>query len=74
MTTAEVSRIGRVIQRLRWEREISQDELARRAGTSQNNVSRIENGDQQPMWPMIVKILAALDAEIVIQPREGDTS
>lgn len=66
-------RIGKRIQALRWERGIPQHVLAERAGTTQNTVNRIENGDQQPMWPMIVKLLEALGVEIVIQDREGDT-
>ncbi|MBU0510518.1 MAG: helix-turn-helix transcriptional regulator [Chloroflexi bacterium] len=52
---------------LRLEREWSQSELARRAGTQQSNISRIESGLGNPTFKFIQKLANTFDAEIVIR-------
>ncbi len=42
----------------------SQRALARRAGTAQSVVARIEAGLTSPSWSTLERLLAALDAEI----------
>ena len=53
---------------------LSQRALARRAGTAQSVVARIEAGDVSPTWDTLTRLLEAsgftLDAALVIGPAE----
>ncbi len=51
----------------------SQTELARRSGTKQANISRIEAGMGNPTLDLIKKICDALDLELVFQPKSDDS-
>ena len=55
------------ILRLRLERGWSQSELARRVGTKQANISRIEAGLGNPTFKFIQKVARALDTELAIR-------
>ena len=55
------------ILRLRLERGWSQSELARRAGTKQANISRIEAGLGNPTFKFIQKLARVFDTEPVIR-------
>lgn len=57
--------IGSFIRRLREKRVITQGELARRLGTSQSAVARIENGGQNLTTKELLKIGDALEHKIV---------
>jgi transcriptional regulator with XRE-family HTH domain len=59
--------LGRQILDLRLERRWSQKELAKRAGTKQANISRLENGLSNPSLNVLQKIADAFDAQLVIQ-------
>jgi len=50
----------------------SQSELARRTGTKQANISRIEAGMGNPTLDLIKKICDALDLELIFQPKSGE--
>lgn len=51
---------------------ISQRELSRKSGVTQNIISRMENGTYTPKLQTLVKLLSALDLdlEINIKPRD----
>jgi Predicted transcriptional regulator with C-terminal CBS domains len=53
---------------------LSQRALARRAGTAQSVVARIEAGDVSPTWDTLTRLLEAsgftLDATLVVGPAE----
>ena len=51
---------------LRIDKGLSQEELARRAGTKQSVISRIENGESEPRFETIKKIAKALDKKVKI--------
>jgi transcriptional regulator with XRE-family HTH domain len=51
---------GELVRRARQRSRISQRELARRAGTSQAAISRIERGLEQPTFERLEQILAGL--------------
>jgi transcriptional regulator with XRE-family HTH domain len=57
---------------LRLEKGWSQSELARRIGTRQANISRIESGLANPTLKFLQKLAQALDTELVIrlQPQQ----
>ena len=50
----------------------SQTELARRTGTKQANISRIESGMGNPTLDLIKKICDTLDLELIFQPKGGE--
>lgn len=50
----------------RIEQNISQTELARRAGTKQSNISRFESGNYNPSLAFLNKIASALGKELSI--------
>lgn len=56
-------RVGFNLQRLRRARQLSQEELAHRAGLHQTYVSGIERGIRNPTVTVIDKIADALDAD-----------
>ncbi|MBO5056271.1 MAG: helix-turn-helix transcriptional regulator [Lachnospiraceae bacterium] len=53
---------------IRWRKEknMTQAELAMRAGISRSNISRFESGTYNPSLEMMVKIASALDMNIEI--------
>lgn len=53
-------RIGELVRNARLRSGISQSALARRAGTSQAAISRIERGLEQPTFERVEQILASL--------------
>lgn len=55
---------------LRLEKGWSQSELARRVGTKQANISKIESGLANPTIRFIQKVADALNMELVIQFRK----
>ncbi|MHB0875409.1 MAG: helix-turn-helix domain-containing protein [Anaerolineae bacterium] len=52
---------------LRIERGMSQEELARRAGTHQPSVARLESGRSTPSLRMLRRLAEALDARLVVR-------
>jgi transcriptional regulator with XRE-family HTH domain len=62
--------VGQLVREARLRSGISQRSLARRAGTSQAAISRIERGLEQPTFERLEQILAGLGwrAEIELMP------
>lgn len=54
------------IRERRYELELTQQEVAERAGTSHSFISKIEGGDHVPTIPVLKRILAVLDEELLI--------
>jgi DNA-binding XRE family transcriptional regulator len=66
---AEYGRLLEVAYRiaeLRRLRRMSQEELARRIGSTQSNIARIENGRQNLSLNLLGKIAQALDSKLQI--------
>ncbi len=61
--------LGLLIQRHRKARGLSQTELADLAGLRQELVSKIESGQPGSRLSSIYALLAALNLEMIIQPR-----
>jgi transcriptional regulator with XRE-family HTH domain len=51
-------RLGAVVRRLRRQRDLTQDQLARRAGLDQGHVSQIESGKRANPSALVIKKLA----------------
>lgn len=60
--------LAAALRRLRHARNLTQMELAQRAGVRQSTISLIENG-QLVRFDTMMDLLRALDLELVIQPR-----
>jgi ribosome-binding protein aMBF1 (putative translation factor) len=54
------------IRERRYELDLTQQDVADRAGTSHSFVSRLEAGDHIPTIPVLKRILAVLDEELLI--------
>lgn len=58
--------IKRQLIELRNEQGISQEELARKVGTKQSAISRLESGDYNPSVEFLSKVASALGKELHI--------
>jgi transcriptional regulator with XRE-family HTH domain len=54
------------IRERRYELDLTQQEVARRAGTSHSFISKIESGGHIPTIPVLKRILAVLDEQLLI--------
>jgi ribosome-binding protein aMBF1 (putative translation factor) len=54
------------IRERRYELDLTQKEVAERAGTSHSFISKLEGGDHIPTIPVLKRILAVLDEELLI--------
>lgn len=54
------------IRERRYELDLTQKEVAERAGTSHSFVSKLEGGEHLPTIPVLKRILAVLDEELLI--------
>lgn len=54
------------VRERRYELELTQQEVAERAGTSHSYVSKLESGDHIPTIPVLQRILRVLDEELLI--------
>lgn len=54
------------IRERRYELDLTQKEVADRAETSHSFISKVEGGDHMPTIPVLKRILAVLDEELLI--------
>jgi ribosome-binding protein aMBF1 (putative translation factor) len=54
------------IRERRYELDLTQQEVAERAGTSHSYISKVESGDHIPTIPVLRRILTVLDEELLI--------
>jgi transcriptional regulator with XRE-family HTH domain len=59
---------------LRMERGWTQEELARKAGTKQANISRLENGLANPTLKFLQKVSEALETDLVVRLQPPTTN
>jgi len=62
--TKQDYRLGRRIQRLRNEKEVTQEKLAEKVGVSTTWIGYIETGYRRPNLKMIYKIARALSVNV----------
>jgi DNA-binding XRE family transcriptional regulator len=63
--------LGRAVHERRTALGLSQAEVARRAGMTQPQVSRIEGGDTVPTLPLLERLAHALESELDIHVIPG---
>ncbi len=56
--------IGKAVRTLRVQEQLTQDDLADRAGTTKPSISRIENSEQIPSIDMLERVAAALNVKV----------
>lgn len=54
------------VRERRYELELTQQQVAERAGTSHSFISKLESGDHIPTIPVLQRILRVLDEELLI--------
>jgi ribosome-binding protein aMBF1 (putative translation factor) len=64
--------IGRRVRELREARGISQAELARRIGSSQSVIARLELGGAEPRFVLLERVAQALGAQLIVDLRPSD--
>jgi len=69
-TIVNENTIGYLLKDARKTRGLTQEEAGKRVGLNQTMVSRVENGRHMLRVDTLFKLLAALDLELLIQPRE----
>ncbi|MBI2704025.1 MAG: helix-turn-helix domain-containing protein [Actinobacteria bacterium] len=63
------------IRERRYELDLTQHEVAERAGTSHSFISKLEGGEHIPTLPVLQRILAVLDEDLLIGiERRGDAN
>lgn len=67
---SENAALGSIVRRAREAAGATQRQLARRAGTSQAAISRLESGQEEPSFARFQELMAALGLrpEIVLRP------
>ena len=74
LTAMEICTVGRCsrnwiaahIRERRYELDLTQQEVAQRAGTSHSFISKLESGEHIPTIPVLNRILAVLDEQLLI--------
>jgi HTH-type transcriptional regulator/antitoxin HipB len=66
--------LGRALRDARRKRGLTQQQLANLAGVAQPTVSVVERGQNRTSLDTILRLLAALDLEIVLQSRQAGTA
>lgn len=64
-------KIGKLIQKTRQDRGLTQAQMAKALGTSQSAINRIENGGQNLSMEMLARISDVLNSEIVSLNKPG---
>lgn len=62
------------IRERRYELDLTQKEVAERAGTSHSFISKVEGGNHLPTIPVLKRILVVLDEELLIGIEPGNSA
>lgn len=58
---------GTMLKLARQDKQLTQRELAEAAGVPHTTIAKIESGGRQPSWPVLCRILAAVDLEMRVR-------
>lgn len=64
---------GQILREARYRHEVSQEELAARAGTTQSAISRIERDRVSPSIATLAELLYLLGEDLLLGARARDT-
>lgn len=68
---ARISQFRELVFRLRTEAGLTQAELARRMGTTQSAIARIEGGGARPSLDTLERLAAAVGEELIVGVGDG---
>lgn len=68
-----INKIAKIVYELRVAKNLTQAQLAKRIGTSQSSIARLESGNDTriPSLELLAKIAAAVNAELNISIRQN---
>ena len=66
--------VGQLIRKRRRTLKLTQAELAKKVGSYQKTISKLESGEPGIKLQTLFDVLAALDLEIVMQRRSGSSA
>jgi HTH-type transcriptional regulator / antitoxin HipB len=69
MIVRTTKQAGAAIRRYRRQRQLTQEALGRKVHARQATISKLEAGEPATQLRILMDTLAALDLELVIQPR-----
>lgn len=69
MIARTTKQIGAAVRRYRRQRKLTQAELGQKVDVRQATISKLEAGEPGTQLRVLVDALAALDLELLIQPR-----
>lgn len=70
-TIRSAQTLGAAVYAARKQKGWRQSDLARRASVRQQLISDLENGIRTPRLDTMVKVLAALDLDLTVAPRQA---
>lgn len=65
-----VTSLGHILRSVRKEKGLSQSEAGGLVGIDQPTLSKIERGESNARMDTLFRLLAALEMELIIKPRE----
>jgi transcriptional regulator with XRE-family HTH domain len=65
---------GRRLREVREGKGLTQQQLADAAGTHVNTVARLERGEQEPAWPLVLKFAKSLGVDCTAFNATGEES
>lgn len=68
-TTSAVS-LGHILRSVRKKKGLSQTEAGKSVGIDQPTLSKIERGESNARIDTLFRLLAALDMEMIVKPRD----
>ena len=71
MTARSASGLGRALRAERQAQDLTQSELAERSRTHRFSIAQLESGEATKAIENLFDMLAALDPELVVRPRQG---
>ncbi len=72
VTIRNIKQMGECIARIRHSQNMTQKGLGEKADLRQATISALENGEVDSRLQTLFDILAALNLEIIVQPRPDD--
>jgi transcriptional regulator with XRE-family HTH domain len=67
----QIDKIGTMLNNIRVEQSITQEELARKMKVAQSYISQTESNRKKPTLPTLIKYLKACGYEIVFQKKSA---
>ena len=64
--------LGQILKGVRKDLGLTQEQLGRKVGLHQKEISKMENGMSRTSVDGLFRLLSALEFELVVRPRDSD--